>query len=314
MDVMTQKHIYEVIVALIAIVIYSSFCVILRKKLIHRLLAKVCWLFVLSIGNCLIVLLLLSYMITDHVLYYPHCNETIHEQLDEMEQMEKIEVETSIGRCAGWFYHSPKDSDLTVILYPGNMQTAGEMVLLSGTFEDNAEGLGFNLIVMDYPGYGESEGLPFEYTMKKMALEAFDGISSRKDMESQKVVLMSYSIGTGIANYIASQREVDGLILMAPYQNGYDLFNGFIDIFHGPIKLFMPFRMRADEFALSVEVKPLVIASKADEMVPFESSLSLSKLYPLGADMKVYEDLLHGELWQEKGVFIDIFSYLREVR
>lgn len=313
MDVMTQKHIYEVIIAIIVLIIYNSFCVILRKKLIHRLLAKMCWLFVLSIGNCVILLLLLSYMITDYVLYHPHCDEAIHEQLNMMEQMEKLELETSIGMCGGWFYHSPKDSELTVILYPGNMQTAGEMVLLSGTFEDNAEGLGLNLIVLDYPGYGESEGMPFEYTMKKMALEAFDAIRSRTDMENQKVVLMSYSIGTGIANYIASQREIDGLILMAPYQNGYDLFNGFIDIFHGPIKLFMPFRMRADEFALSVGVKPLVIASKQDEMVPFESSFSLSKRYPKGADMKVYEKLLHGELWQEEDVWVDILSYLMKV-
>lgn len=314
MDVITQKHICEVIIAVVALIAYNSFCVIVRKKLIHRLIAKMCWLFVLMIGNCVILLLLLSYMITDHVLYYPHCDAAIHEQLDEMVRIEKLEIETSIGRCAGWFYHSPKDTDLTVILYPGNMQTAGEMVLLSGTFENDEDALGFNLIVMDYPGYGESEGLPCEYTMKKMSLEAYDGIKGREDMENQKVVLMSYSIGTGIANYIASQREVDGLILMAPYQNGYDLFNGFIDIFHGPVKLFMPFRMRADEFAFSVGVKPLVIASKADEMVPFESSVALSKHYSKGVEMKVYENLLHGELWQEKEVWIDIFSYLKEVR
>ena len=313
MDVMTQKHIYEVIIAVIVLIAYNSFCVVVRKKLIHRLIAKVCWLFVLIAGNCVILLMLLSYVITDHVLYYPHCDEEIHEQLGEMEHMEELALETSVGKCGGWFYHSPKNSELTVILYPGNMQTAGEMVLLSGTFEDSAEGLGLNLVVMDYPGYGNSEGLPSEYTMKKMALEAYDGVVSREDMKKQKVVLMSYSIGTGVANYIASQRDVDGLILLAPYQNGYDLFNGFVDIFHGPMKLFMPFRMRADEFAKLVTIKPLVIASEQDEMVPYESSLALTKLYPMGVDMKSYKGLAHGELWQEKQIWLDIFSYLRDI-
>lgn len=312
MDVMTQKHIYEVIVAVIVLIAYNSFCVVVRKKLIHRLIAKVCWLFVLIAGNCVILLMLLSYVITDHVLYYPHCDEAIHEQLGMMDYMEELALETSVGRCGGWFYHSPKNSELTVILYPGNMQTAGEMVLLSGTFEDSAEGLGLNLVVMDYPGYGNSEGLPSEYTMKKMALEAYDDLLAREDMCGQRVVLMSYSIGTGVANYVASKRDVDGLILMAPYQNGYDLFNGIVDMFHGPMKLFIPFRMRADRFAETVTVKPLIIASEQDEMVPYESSLGLSKRYPMGAFMDSYHGLGHGELWKDKRIWQSLIAYLED--
>lgn len=313
MDVMTQKHIYEVIIAVVALLVYNSFCVVIQKKLIHRLIAKVCWLFLLLAGNCLILLMLLSYWITDQVLYYPHRNEEVCEQLSQMECMEELAIDTVVGTCGGWYYHSPQESELTIILYPGNMQTAGEMVALSGTFEENSDGLGMNLIVMDYPGYGNSEGIPSEMTIKIMALSAYDTIVSREDMQNQKIVLMSYSLGTGIANYVASKRDVDGVILLAPYQNGYDLFNGFVDIFHGPMKLFIPYRMRADKFAQTVDIKPLVIATKDDEMVPYESSVSLSKRYPLGADMKTYDGLGHGGLWQEKQIWKDIFTYLGEM-
>lgn len=313
MDVMTQKHIYEVFIAILTLIIFNGLCVAARKKLAYKIVVKVSLIITLVMGNVVIVLILLFYFLTDSILYYPHFDKDIYLQLSKNYCMEELETDTPVGTCNGWFYHSPQESELTIILYPGNMQTAGEMMSLSGAFENQSEALGLNLIVMDYPGYGRSDGIPAETTMKSMALSAFDGIMNRSDMQDQKVVLMGYSLGTGIANYVASERDVDGLILIAPYQNGYDLFNGFVDIFHGPMKLFIPYRMRADKFAATVDVKPLIIASKDDPMVPYESSLELSDKYSLGSEMKTYDGLGHGGFWQDDQVWKDIREYLIEI-
>lgn len=268
----------------------------------------------LKVGLCIfVVLMLVSYALTGYVLYHPHFNQEAYAQLQELENLEELEIDTPVGSCAGWMYHSVYETDITIILFPGNMYTSEEMMGYSAGLDAASQGKGINLITLDYPGYGRSEGIPVESTIKAMALAAFDVIVSREDMQNQKIILMGYSLGTGVANYVASKREADGLILMAPYQNGYDIFNGFVDVFHGPMKLFIPYRMRADKFALEVGVKPLLMASKDDEMIPYESSLALSEKYPLGCHMKTYEGFGHNGFWQEQCVQDDIFRYIAEI-
>lgn len=309
MDVLVVKRILEVSIAVLAVLILNIACWKIRKKLTHKA-ARIGVIAGQVFASIVVVAMLVAYILTDRVLYYPHFNEEAYMQLQEIENLEELEIDTSVGTCAGWMYHSAYEADATVILFPGNMFTSEEMMGYSTGFDSGNDGKGINMITLDYPGYGRSGGIPCEYTMKVMALSAYDAIISRSDMQDQKIILMGYSLGTGIANYVASKRDVDGLILMAPYQNGYDLFNGFVDIFHGPAKLFNPYRMRADKFAQTVNVKPLMIASKDDELISYESSLALSEKYPLGCDVKMYDGLGHGGFWQEQCVWQEIFQYI----
>lgn len=309
MDVLVLKRIIEIASTAAAVLLLNLACWKIRKKLKQKA-ARFGVSFIRILGSVMCLIMLVACILTDKVLYYPHFNEEAYMQLKDIKNLEELEIDTPVGTCAGWMYHSLYEADVTVILFPGNMFTSEEMMGYSTGFDSANGGQGINMITLDYPGYGRSGGIPSEHTMKVMALSAYDDIISRSDMQNQKIVLMGYSLGTGIANYVASKRDVDGLILMAPYQNGYDLFNGFVDIFHGPLKLFNPYRMRADKFAQTVNVKPLMIASKDDELISYESSLALSEKYPLGCDVKIYDGLGHGGFWQEQCVWQEIFQYI----
>lgn len=312
MDVLVLKRIIEIGSTVAAVLLLNLAGWMIKKKLIHKA-ARFGVNVIMVLGSVGFVIMLVACMLTDKVLYYPHFNEEAYMQLQDAKNLEELEIDTPVGTCAGWMYHSIYEANTTVILFPGNMFTSEEMMGYSTGFDSANDGQGINMITLDYPGYGRSEGIPSEHTMKVMALSAYDAIISRSDMQNQKIVLMGYSLGTGIANYVASNREVDGLILMAPYQNGYDLFNGFVDIFHGPLKLFNPYRMRADQFAQTIEVKPLMIVSKDDELISYESSLELSEKYPFGCVVKIYNGLGHGGFWQEQRVWQDIFLFISEI-
>ena len=79
---------------------------------------------------------------------------------------------------------------------------------------------------MDYPGYGLNDGLPSATGMYEEALAAFDYAVARPDVS--QVIVGGYSIGTGPAVYLAANREAAGLFLMAPFANGYDLYNNVL--------------------------------------------------------------------------------------
>ena len=138
-------------------------------------------------------------------------------------------------------------------------------------------------------------------------MSVYDYFDQRRDINN--IIIMGYSLGTGVANYVAGQRNPIGLVLMAPYADGYDLYNSRLNIFHGPLRLLVTYKMRADKFAKTVSVKPLILASKIDETVPYESSTRLFQAYGNGCDF-VTVDIKHGGFWEDSNVMKNVRSYI----
>lgn len=107
---------------------------------------------------------------------------------------------------------------------------------------------------------------------------------------------MGFSLGTGVANYVSSKKDIDRLILLAPYANGCDLYNNVLDIFHGALEVIVSYKMEAIEFAKDVKVRPTIIISTSDTVVPNSSSIRLSKAYPKGSDLIFVHEVSHNSI------------------
>ncbi|MBQ2789471.1 MAG: alpha/beta fold hydrolase, partial [Thermoguttaceae bacterium] len=147
---------------------------------------------------------------------------------------------------------------------------------------------GFDFVCCDYPGYGESGGEPSERSLKTFGLAAYD--ATVKAFPGRRIVVFGFSLGTGVATYVASERPVVGLILAAPYADGFDLFNNFAPIFYGPTRLTVPYRMETVKFAEKVDARPLILATRPDALVPFESSERLAKAFRGGVEFVAQDD------------------------
>lgn len=170
---------------------------------------------------------------------------------------------------------------------------------------------GFDFVCCDYPGYGESGGKPSARTLKAFGLAAYD--ATAKAFPGRRIVVFGFSLGTGVASYVASEREVAGLILAAPYADGFDLFNNFAPIFYGPTRLAVSYRMEAVKFAEKVDVRPLILATRPDELVPFASSERLAKAFPKGAEFVAQDDVEHHWVWSTEEAGAAIAEYLRSL-
>lgn len=168
---------------------------------------------------------------------------------------------------------------------------------------------GFDFVCCDYPGYGESGDEPSERTLKTFGLAAYD--ATVKAFPGRRIVVFGFSLGTGVATYVASERPVVGLILAAPYADGFDLFNNFAPIFYGPARLTVPYRMEAVKFAEKVDVRPLILATRPDALVPFESSERLAKAFRRGVEFVAQDDVEHHWVWSTETASAEIAEYLR---
>lgn len=306
----TEKNVgMAMLVVTAALAVFDSLIFIMLKNVNKK--PPITATAILAILNTVIFLSVTIYVLAPTQLFYPHFDDQSYAELKTRSGTEELTVKTENGNISGWMLHNAENPAPLVLYFCGNGENAATRILKImdngslGTFA------GYNVAIFDYPGYGKTDGSPSEETLKNFGLAVFDALAQREDVD--QIIVFGYSIGTGVADYVASKRDVAGLILMAPYSDGYDLYNGFVNIFHGPLRILVAFRMESIQFAKTVSVKPLILASKTDEMVNYNSSVQLSHVFPSGCALITLENMGHNEFWGSTAVLKHIEEYLAEV-
>ena len=113
----------------------------------------------------------------------------------------------------------PKENSQGVVLYfHGN---AGSLHSWGGVYADFAS-VPYDLWIMDYRGFGKSEGkLSGEADLQADAQALFDAAKARYG--DKEMVIYGRSIGTGVASALAAKHPPKMLILETPYFNFPDL-------------------------------------------------------------------------------------------
>lgn len=254
-----------------------------------------------------------AYLIAPSLLFYPHFDEEAFAELKANPMAEELSIDVGEGRVSGWLLHNAPDGAPLVLYFYGNGQNAAPLLL---GLEENGrlEAFeGYNVAAFDYPGYGLTAGEPSEASLGAFGLAAYDALAERDDVDSAHITPFGYSIGTGVATYVAAERDVDALVLMAPYADGYDLYNSMIDVFHGPLRALVAFRMESVALAPGIEAPSLVLSSRDDEMVPFASSERLAVALANGR-MAVFEGFGHNDYWASGDVRDVVADFLAEQR
>ena len=93
---------------------------------------------------------------------------------------------------------------------------AEDMTAIGGRFDALVDD-GYTIATFDYPGYGLSDGSPDEAGCYRNAHRLYDWLVHERGFAAKDVVVVGFSIGTGVATELAANREVGGLWLEAPY-------------------------------------------------------------------------------------------------
>ena len=122
---------------------------------------------------------------------------------------EDVYFTTSDGvQLNGWLV--PGRNDTTLLWLHGN---AGNIANRVDNIAEIHDVLGVNVFIIDYRGYGRSEGTPTERGTYLDAVAALEYLSSREDVDPERLVLFGRSL---IAAELASQTSIHGVILEAP--------------------------------------------------------------------------------------------------
>ncbi len=127
---------------------------------------------------------------------------------------EDCELRASDGVRLTAVYLPRKEARATVLYLHGNGGNLAGPARWLARFGERARA---NVLVLDYRGYGRSEGTPSEEGLYRDAEAAYDHLVERHGAAPGRLFVYGHSLGTGVAVELALRRPVAGLILEAPF-------------------------------------------------------------------------------------------------
>lgn len=132
------------------------------------------------------------------------------------------------------------------------------------------------VIVLSYRGYAGSSGHPSEAGLLNDAAAAYAFAVARYD--TSRIVAWGFSLGTGVAVALASEKPVGRLILEAPYTSTADVAASLFWFL--PVRFVMRDQIRSDERIGKVAVPLLIMHGGRDQAIPIRFGQRLFALAP----------------------------------
>lgn len=131
--------------------------------------------------------------------------------------LEKIWLDTKEGTVEAWFLppalSRSEESAPAVIFAHGN----AELIDFWPEELKKLTVLGIGVLLVEYPGYGRSQGTPSLKSITEAFVAAYDALVSRKDVDPCRIVLMGRSLGGGAVCTLAAERPSAALILLSTF-------------------------------------------------------------------------------------------------
>ena len=124
-----------------------------------------------------------------------------------------------------------------------------------------------------YRGYGASDGRPSQDALFGDALAIYDEVRSRHTA----VAVIGRSLGSGVATFLASQRPLEKLVLVTPFDSIARIAQARFPLF--PVDLMMRDRYDSWRYAPAVHCPVLVLVAPQDRVVPAASTARLLPLF-----------------------------------
>ena len=276
----------------------------MKKKLI---------IFNLVILIIIIILFAIILSTQEKYFFYPNFDEVSYNELKQDDSFKEVNITLKNGKkLSGWLkYNSTAIQAPLIIFFMGNAQNSSSLMhsfSAKGVFEYL---YGYNVVSFDYPGYGLSEGkIKKDEDFLNPTLEIYDWAINQENVDRENIIVIGYSIGTGAATYLCSQRNVNKLVLLAPYDEALSLYNYYFNVFHGILEKITTFKLTSKEYAKSIYSPVLIFSSKTDEVISYEFSENLSHYFTNLHDFVLLENVGHNyyinqvEVWDRIRDFI----------
>ncbi|MEM6320651.1 MAG: alpha/beta fold hydrolase [Bacteroidota bacterium] len=141
----------------------------------------------------------------------------------------------------------------------------------------NMANRGYDILMVDYRGYGKSDGkIHSQGQLYADVQKVYDYL--KKSYRENQIVIVGYSLGSGMASYLAANNSPQQLMLLAPYLSFYELKKRYIPIYIP--NLFVKYPLDNEAHLAKVNCPVTIFHGTNDRVIPFAHGEQLANEYP----------------------------------
>ena len=231
------------------------------------------WLFVLLVVLSIYLAISVAlYYLQDYFLFKPEKLPKDFQFLYKNQIVEEYNLETRDGAIINGL-HFKVDKPRGVVLYlKGNSKSIKGW----GKFAVDFTRSQYDVIMVDYRGFGKSTGKRSQKAIKRDLQFVYDKIKERVD--EKYIILYGRSLGSGFATKLASLNNPKMLILDAPYYSLTNVTGRYMPFM--PLSVIIKYPMPTYQWLKYVNCPIRIIHGTQDKLIPFKSSVKLSQIKP----------------------------------
>ena len=227
------------------------------------------------------------------LIYFPEETRVSAEQTD-------IGIDRGDAVLRGWLVNPGRTS--AILYFGGN----GESVELNRAdfalhFPE------YSTYLIAYRGYGASDGQPSQDALFADALAIYDHVRQRHPEGS--IAVIGRSLGSGIASYLASQRPVDRLALVTPFDSLADVGQTHYPLF--PVRWLVRDRYESFRYLPQHPGALMVIRASNDAVIPARHTDRLIAELPRKPEIVGFPQADHNNLSSDPRYWRSLAAFVR---
>ena len=208
----------------------------------------------------------LLYTFQERLIFIPQKLEK-NFQFTFAQSFEELNIKSSDGKnINGLLFKSEHPQGLVFYLH-GNAGSLASWSQVAQVYTD----LNYDVFIFDYRSYGKSEG---EISSQGQLFQDNQVVYEelKKHYKEDAIIILGYSIGTGLASKLASTNNPRLLMLQAPY---YSLTDVMKQRFPFVPTFILKYKFATNEYLQKCNMPVVIFHGNQDEVIPYSSSLKL---------------------------------------
>ena len=215
---------------------------------------------------------IILYFFQERFLFHPEKLPSDFQFQYENQQVDEYNLELKDGAVINGLHFKTERPKGLVYYLKGNSKSIKGW----GKFAVDFTLHGYDVIMIDYRGFGKSRGKLSQESMKHDALYVYNKLKEK--VKEEHIIVYGRSLGTGLATKVASMNNPKALVLACPYFSMSKNAKRYLPLI--PLGLVMRYRMPTYKWIKYVDCPINIIHGTNDKVIRFKSSIRLSKLKP----------------------------------
>lgn len=163
-------------------------------------------------------------------------------------------------------------------------------------------------LLVNYRGYGLSQGRPSEQALKDDARSIYDWAAARPDIDASNIVALGRSLGSFVAVSLANTRALRGVILATPFDSIAAIGEKRYPFL--PLQALVGDRYNSLDVAPAITQPALFLLAENDDVTPVEHGQALARAWGGPKEVHLLRDTGHRmvewreDYWREIGRFL----------